>query len=94
MGLFSKLFGGKGDASGGGKKAAAEEYNGFLIYPEPIKDAGGFRVAARIEREIDGAMKTHQMVRADTMASETEARAESLRKAQVFIDQMGVGIFD
>jgi hypothetical protein len=34
------------------------------------------------------------MMRADVLGSEEEARAESLRKAKVFIDQMGNEIFD
>lgn len=92
MGLLSKLFGMK-DGDGAGKSAQPEAYNGFLIFPEPIKEAGGFRISARIEKEIGGEVKTHQMVRADTTASEDEAREASLRKAQVFIDQMGDKIF-
>lgn len=93
MGLFSKLFGGKDGGAADAKQGEPEHYKDFLIYPEPIKEAGGFRIAARIEREVDGEVKTHQMVRADTTTSEKEAREVSLHKAQVFIDQMGMGVF-
>lgn len=91
MSLFSKLFG------GGSKPPETppepEIHNGFAIYPEPEKEAGGYRIGARIEKEIDGELKTHLMVRADVLGSEEEVKAESLRKAKIFIDQMGDRIF-
>ncbi|MEJ1990709.1 MAG: HlyU family transcriptional regulator [Maritimibacter sp.] len=88
MALFSKLFGGRA-----APEVQPELYNDFRIYPEPIKESGGYRVAARIEKEVGGELKTHQMIRADTSQSEDEAREISLRKAKTFIDQMGEGIF-
>lgn len=92
MSLFSKLFG--GGAAKSKPEAQAEDYKGFLITPQPIRDSGGFRIGARIEKEINGTLKTHEMIRADTIQSEEEARSVSLSKAQVFIDQMGEAIFD
>lgn len=93
MSLLSKLFGaGRPDPK---REAGAEpeDYNGFRIFPDPIADTGGYRIAARIEKEVGGELKTHKMIRADTVQSEDEARKMSLRKAQVFIDQMGEGVF-
>ena len=89
MGLFSKLFG-KKQAS---KDVEPEVYKGFAIYPEPMRAEGGYRIAARIEKEIAGETKVHNLVRADTLSSEDDARQASLHKAQIFIDQMGDGIF-
>ena len=91
MSLFAKLF-------GGGSKTPEtppepEMHNGFAIYPEPAKGTGGYRIGARIEKEIDGELKSHQMLRADVLGSEEDAKAESLRKAKIFIDQMGERIF-
>ncbi|SFI49547.1 HlyU family transcriptional regulator [Celeribacter neptunius] len=100
MSLFSKLFGGKSaDTSGSdaASKPTAEPVlygDDFLIFPEPIKEASGYRVAARIEKEIDGEVKVHEMIRADTMASKEDAEQGSLMKAQMFIDQMGEAMFD
>ncbi len=89
MALFSKLFGGRGAAP----EAQPEIYEGFRIYPEPVKETGGFRIGARIEKEVGGELKTHKMIRADTTQSADEAREISLRKAKTFIDQMGEKIF-
>ena len=51
MSILSRLFGkGKGEAAA----AEPEEHKGFLIFPDPYSDAGGYRVAARIEKEIGG----------------------------------------
>lgn len=91
MSLFSKLF-------GGGLKAPEtppepEWHNGFAIYPEPEQEAGGYRIGARIEKEVGGEMRSHLMLRADVLGSKEEASAESLRKAKIFIDQMGDRIF-
>jgi len=91
MSLFSKLF-------GGGKpkpepQAETETYEGFRITPAPQKDTEGFRLAARIEKEINGEVKVHQLVRADTLRSLDEAQEFSLRKAKQLIDQQGERIF-
>lgn len=54
---------------------------------------GGFRVGARIEKDVDGETKTHHMIRADKCQSAEEAASTSLRKAKMLIDQQGDGIF-
>lgn len=92
MSLFSKLFGG----GIGGDKATAPEpdiYKDFRIYPEPAKAAGGFRVEARIEKEIGGEVKRHHMVRADVIAAQDEAMDACRRKARQMIDEQGDGLF-
>lgn len=93
MSWLSKLFGGgKADASAG-PSASAEEYKGFRIFAAPIKDGGQFRVAARIEKVINGELKTHQLVRADTMGSLEDATSISAAKARQVIDEQGDGVF-
>jgi hypothetical protein len=92
MSLLSKLFGGKATAKV--KYIDPELYKEFLIFPEPVRADGGFRIAARIEKEIDGEVKLHNMMRVDTLPSEAEANQASINKAKVFIDQMGDGVFD
>lgn len=87
MSLLKKLFGGKTT------RAEPETHNGYLIFPEPVKDAAGFRIAARIEKEFDGEVKTHMMIRADTYASPETATEASLSKARQVIDQMGDRLF-
>lgn len=65
------------------------EYNGFSIAPAPIKDAGGWRVAAVIFKEIDGERCTHHLVRADVFADRDFAGELAVRKAKLVIDEKG-----
>jgi hypothetical protein len=90
MSLLSKLF-------GGGKSAAAppqgEAYEGFLIYPEPIREGKTFRLCARITCEIDGELKEHRLIRADTLESEDACIAASRAKAKQMVDEQGKRLF-
>ena len=90
MSLLSKLFGGSASTP----NTEPEEYEGYTIAPEPIKEGGSFRVGARIEKEIGGEVKTHRMIRADTFESADAASEASLAKAKSLIDQQGERIFD
>lgn len=89
MSLLKRLFGG-----GAAPKEAPEAYNGFRIFVEPIREPSGFRVAARIEKEVDGQTLTHQLIRADVCDSADQAREISLTKARLLIDDKGEALFD
>lgn len=91
MSLLSRLFGGGGSAAK--PKAEPVMHNGFSIFAEPMKDGGSWRLCARIEKEIDGELMSHQMIRADTFTAQDQAETESVNKAMLFIDQMGEKIF-
>ena len=58
-------------------------------WDEPIKESGGYRVAARIEVEEAGETRSHQMIRADVFSSKDEATTMSVLKAKLVIDQQG-----
>ena len=89
MSILSRLFGG-----GGGTQSSqsTETYEGFTIILEPMKDGGSWRLAARIEKEIDGETKSHQLIRADTFQSADEASSAALVKAKQVIDEQGVAL--
>jgi len=91
MSLWSRLFGGGGKTTA---PAQGEAHGAFTIYPQPINDGGRWRIGARIEKEIDGTLRTHEMVRADTLESAEAAIEASLVKARMLIDQQGDTIFD
>lgn len=92
MSILKRLFGG-GDGGAKAATATGEEYAGFMIYAAPVKEAGGYRVSARIEKEIEGELKTHQMIRADVVSSHEEAMTTTTLKAKSLIDQQGDAIF-
>lgn len=93
MSLLSKLFGGGSDSGDGRKGAEPEIYKDFRIFPDPVREAGGHRVAARIEKEVDGETRIHRMIRADLCTAEDEAREISARKARLLIDEQGERLF-
>ncbi|GLR06062.1 transcriptional activator HlyU [Vibrio hyugaensis] len=93
MGFFSRLFGG-GDKTAAVKTVDPVEYKGFLIYQESISEGGQYRIAGRIEKEFDGEVKTHRFIRSDLIGSVQDANELMLKKAQMFIDQMGEKIFN
>jgi len=90
-GFFSKLFGG-GDAKSPAQ-AEPEVYKDFAIFPDPISEGGQFRVCALIEKEIDGDLKSHKMIRADTLGDHGAAVEASIGKAKQMIDEQGDRLF-
>lgn len=88
MSLLSRLFG----------KAPPKTPDPILhkdcrIFPEPQKAPGGFRVAARIEKDFGDTVKTHNLIRSDVHASLDDATEASTAKAKLAIDQLGDSIF-
>ncbi|WP_299952859.1 HlyU family transcriptional regulator [uncultured Roseobacter sp.] len=90
MSFLKKLFGGGG---GSEVEASSEDYEGFRITPTPIAEGNTYRVAATIEKEVDGEMRSHQLLRADTLQGRDEALAACIRKAKQVIDEQGERIF-
>lgn len=91
MPFFKKLFG-----SGGGEKSPTvepESYEGYTITPTPIREGSTYRVSARIEKELEGEMRTHVLVRADTIGDLKQAEATSIAKAKQMINEQGDRIF-
>lgn len=70
------------------------DYQGYQIAPAPKREGSQYRVAAFIEKTIDGELKQHHFIRSDVCASETQAIELATQKCKVFIDQMGEQIFD
>lgn len=90
MSILSRLF---GRPSAPKPEPEPVTYKDFRIFVEPIREGGRFRVAARIEREIEGEIRSHQMIRADTCESADAAEEVTMRKARQMIDELGDAIF-
>lgn len=91
MGFLSALFGGKKESKK--KEIEPVEYQGFLIYPDPIAEGGQFRIAGQITKEIDGEVKSHRFIRSDVVHSQGDACELMIKKSQMFIDQSKGNIF-
>jgi len=91
MSFWKKLFGG-----GGASEPAApagEEYKGFVIRPTLMSVGSEFQLAGRIEKEVDGELKTYDFVRADRLSSRDEAASLALAKGRQIIDEQGATLF-
>ena len=85
MSLLSKLFG-KSEP----QAPVLEVYKDFRIFPEPIKDGTQFRISARIEKTVEDGVKSHHMIRADTVGSAEKADDASVAKVKVLIDKLSL----
>ena len=94
MSFWKNLFGG----GGGEPKAAApspgEEYKGFIIRAALKPMGSEYQLAGRIEKEIDGEIKTYEFVRADRMSSREDGEMLALSKARQIIDEQGASLFN
>ena len=86
--------GGGGSESESDKPAGeAVEHNGFLIYPQPIRQGGQFLTAGIIAKDYPEGRKEHRFVRADTHSNEEDAKRLMVQKAQRLIDKSGDRLF-
>ncbi|RQW61797.1 HlyU family transcriptional regulator [Vibrio viridaestus] len=94
MGFFSSLFGGA-KTEPVQETVEPVEYKEFLIYPEAKAESGQFRVAGRICKPTtdDSEDKEHLFIRSDVLMTKDDANELMIRKAKMFIDQMGDKIF-
>lgn len=90
MSFLKKLFGGGGGSEG---DSSTEEYNGYRISATPISEGNTYRVAATIEKDVNGETRQHKLIRADTVQGLEAAEAASIRKAKQVIDEQGERIF-
>ncbi len=91
MSLFSKLFG-KTETTE--VESEAIDYKDHRIYVAPIQEGKTYRIAARIEKDVDGETKVHQLIRADTLNDKGDAEDASLSKAKQVIDEQARWLFD
>ncbi|WP_086980900.1 HlyU family transcriptional regulator [Vibrio aphrogenes] len=93
MGFLSKLFGFGGSKPTAKQEIEPIEYNGFLIYPDPIAEGGQYRIAGKITKEVDGELQEHRFIRSDVLSSKADACELMVKKSQMFIDQSSGKIF-
>jgi hypothetical protein len=93
MSFLKKLFGFGGGAPAEPEPPETEEHNGFTIAATPFDANGRWQLCGVISREVDGAMKEHRFIRADSFASKEDAVEMTFLKGRQMIDQMGDRVF-
>ena len=89
MSFFKKLFGGRAEP-----ETPKETYMGYSITATPVSEGGAYRIGALIEKETDGQVLSHSLVRADTIQGLEAAQEASIAKAKQVIDQQGDRVFN
>ncbi len=88
---LGSLFG--GGSSSGSALEAVREVDGVKIIATPQKEGPAYRVAGRIEKEVDGRILVRRFIRADLVNDPEEVMELIFRKAQQIIDQNGPSLF-
>ena len=94
MSLLSRLFGFGGSSKGADPASPpTQEHGGFTILATPYEVSGRFQLCGAITKEIDGVVKEHRFIRADTLGSMEDAVSMTFFKGRQIIDQMGEDVF-
>lgn len=94
MSFWKNLFGGGSDAGAKEPELGGEEsYKGFTIRAKLMQVGSEYQLAGRIEKEVEGELKTYEFVRADRFSSKDEVQSFAIAKGRQIIDEQGVSLF-
>jgi hypothetical protein len=94
--LFSRIasvFGGSVPTAKAEAKEHMREIAGLRVFATPMREGAQFRIAGRIEKDIDDATLVREFVRADLFSTEDDAEDVTFRKAEQIITQSGKTLF-
>ncbi len=97
MSFLKKLFGFGGNESGGQDAPAngpSQTHEGFTITATCYENNGRWQLSGVISKEIDGAVREHRFIRADSFATREDAEQMVFFKARQMIEQMGDRVLD
>ncbi|MCG8508187.1 MAG: HlyU family transcriptional regulator [Rhodospirillales bacterium] len=96
-GFFSRLFGGGGNGKGGADGTPlgeAVDYQGYSIQPVAKQQGGQWLTAGVISKEIDGEVREHRFIRADTHSDKDDAAAMAIEKGKRIVEEQGERMFE
>ncbi|MGO4439986.1 HlyU family transcriptional regulator [Rhizobium sp. RAF56] len=83
------------EAAGGGSSVAEPQlYGECTIHATPQREGNQFRLAGRIEKQVNGETLVRNFIRADVFTSLDDAVETTFRKAHQIIDQHGPSLFN
>ena len=85
--------GGDTDAAAPGARGPAVAYEGYAIHAIPRRQGSQWLTAGLIAKEFPDGVKEHHFVRAETHASQDDAKAFAVLKAKQIIDERGDKLF-
>ncbi len=93
MSFLKRLFGGGKTKDADAASGPSETHEGFTIVATPYENNGRWQLCGIISREVDGVLKEHRFVRADSFAARSEAEEMTLFKARQIIEQSNGRLF-
>ena len=91
--IFSLFSGGPKAEQSSAVSAEAQTHGDCTIHPTPQREGSQFRLAGRIEKQVNGETLERVFIRADVFTSEQDALECTFRKARQIIDQNGASLF-
>ncbi|CAN7636071.1 HlyU family transcriptional regulator [Rhizobium sp. LjRoot30] len=91
--IFSLFSGGPKAEQSSAVSAEAQTHGDCTIHPTPQREGSQFRLAGRIEKQVNGETLVRTFVRADVFSTADDAVEFTVRKARQIIDQNGAGLF-
>ncbi len=93
-GFLRRLTGGEAaDDAAPGARGPAVEYQGYAIHAIPRRQGSQWLTAGLITKEFPDGVKEHHFIRAETHASQDDAKAFAVLKAKQIIDERGDKLF-
>ncbi|AYD00826.1 HlyU family transcriptional regulator [Neorhizobium sp. NCHU2750] len=94
--IFSSLFStfsGKDKPAKAAREIEPVAYKDCRIFPAPLAEGNQFRLAGRIEKDVNGETLVRNIIRADMFSSMEDAVTFTISKAEQVIDQNGASLF-
>ena len=91
--IFSLFSGGSRQEPKAEAKTQSQEHAGCTIHATPMREGSQYRLAGRIEKEVDGEVLVRSFIRADMFSTADDAVEFTFRKGRQIIDQNGAGLF-
>lgn len=92
--IFSIFSGGsKGEAPALSPAAEPQTHADCVIHATPIREGNQYRLAGRIEKDVNGDLLVRNFIRADVFTSLDDALECTFRKGRQIVDQNGPALF-
>ena len=90
---FRRRLAGDSDDTAPGTRGPAVEHEGYAIHAIPRRQGSQWLTVGLIAKEFPDGVKEHHFVRAETHASQDDAKAFAVLKAKQIIDERGDKLF-
>ena len=91
--IISLFSGGSKQESKPEVKTETQAHGDCMIHATPMREGSQYRLAGRIEKDVDGEVLVRSFIRADMFSTADDAVEFTFRKGRQIIDQNGASLF-